>query len=95
LPFGVSGQARDFDDVGDNDFAWFYAEPGVEYVVEAEPTAVVQESGPDLQITLYGPDDQELTSNGKTLVADDLGGGGKERFVFTPEAAGVYTAQVT
>ena len=95
LPFGVSGQARDFDHVDDGDFAWFYAEPGVEYVVEAEPTAVVQESGPDLQITLYGPDDEELTLNGKTLVADDLGGGGKERFVFTPEAGGIYTAEAT
>ena len=86
-----STQTHDFTNVSDVDHVWFYAERGVRYGLAAYPTADQQETGPDLQITLLQSDGSAYSKD----IADEYYGGRGERYVFAPDASGIYIAQIT
>ena len=91
LELGARRQLHDFNDTSDIDLVWFYAEAGVAYEIDAYPIEDEQETGPDLQITLFGSDDKAFSKN----IQDLYYGGEGETYVFTPTTSGAYTARIT
>ena len=91
LALGTGQQAHDFNDTKDIDLVWFYAEAGVAYEIDAYPIEDEQETGPDLQITLFGSDDKAFSKN----IQDLYYGGEGETYAFTPTTSGAYTARIT
>ena len=91
LALGTGQQTHDFNDTKDIDLVWFYAEAGVAYEIDAYPIEDEQETGPDLQITLFGSDDKAFSKN----IQDLYYGGEGETYAFTPTTSGAYTARIT
>ena len=91
IALGTQAQTHSFNEIADIDHVWFYAEQGVSYGLTAFPTADQQETGPDLQITLFKSDGAAVS---KDNVADENFGGEGERYVFTPDVSGIYIGEI-